>query len=140
MVPAVRLGEPGDVESCVAIYQAAARIGFPWLPSASFVAEDIHAALLEEELWVAEDRSGIAGFVSIYLPERFVHNLYVDPARHRQGIGQALLGRALLRCGGHAELKCQEANRRAAQFYWNLGWRPVDWGWSDAGAWIRYRY
>ena len=79
------------------------------------------------------------GFVSIYLPERFIHSLYVHPARHRQGIGQALLDLALRRCGGRAELKCQEGNRGACAFYTRLGWRPVDWGWSTAGPWIRFR-
>ena len=73
-------------------------------------------------------------------PQRFIHSLYVRPDRHRQGIGRALLDRALGRCGGHAALKCQEANRAACQFYLRLGWRPMDWGWSEAGPWIMFAY
>jgi len=135
----VRRGEPRDHEACAAIYLAAAPLAFPWLPSDAIRREQLEEALREEELWVAEREGAIAGFVSIYLPDGFIHSLYVDPARHRQGIGQALLDLALRRCGGRAELKCQEANRGACAFYTRLGWRPVDWGWSTGGPWIRFR-
>jgi GNAT superfamily N-acetyltransferase len=64
----------------------------------------------------------------------------VLPNLHRRGIGRALLNLALARCGGHAELKCQEANRKACLVYTLLGWRPVGWGWSMTGPWIRFRY
>jgi GNAT superfamily N-acetyltransferase len=135
----MRLAAPGDLEACAEIYLTAAPIAFPWLPSDAIRREQFEAAVQEEELWVAETGGTIAGFVSIYLPERFIHSLYVHPARHRQGIGQALLDLALRRCGGQAELKCQEGNRGARAFYARLGWRPVDWGWSTAGPWIRFR-
>lgn len=138
MAPALRLGEPRDIARCTVIYERAAAIAFPWLPPEEIAPEQLHAALREEELWVAERDGIVAGFVSIYLPDRFVHNLYVHPANHRHGIGRDLLGLALWRCGGHAALKCQEANRGAALFYWECGWRPAGWGWSTAGAWILY--
>jgi GNAT superfamily N-acetyltransferase len=134
----LRLAEPSDLEACAEIYLTAAPIAFPWLPSDAIRREQFEAAV-QEEVWVAETGGTIAGFVSIYLPERFIHSLYVHPARHRQGIGQALLDLALRRCGGRAELKCQEGNRGACAFYTRLGWRPVDWGWSTAGPWIRFR-
>jgi GNAT superfamily N-acetyltransferase len=136
---ALRLGEPRDHDACAEIYLAAAPIAFPWLPSDAIRRADLETALREEELWVAERDGTIAGFVSIYLPDRFIHSLYVHPARQHQGIGRALLDLALRRCDGRAELKCQEGNRGACAFYTRLGWRPVDWGWSTAGPWIRFR-
>ena len=136
---APRLAEPRDIDACAAIYQAAASLAFPWLPPEAISGDQLLADLREEELWVAEREGMVAGFVSIYLPERVVHSLYVHPLHHRRGIGRDLLTLALQRCGGHAELKCQEGNRQAAFFYTQLGWQPVDWGWSTAGAWIRYR-
>jgi GNAT superfamily N-acetyltransferase len=93
-----------------------------------------------EELWVAESDAGIAGLVTIYRPDNFIHHLYIDPAWHRRGIGRALLQLALARCGGHAELKCDEANRAAQAFYHAAGWRPAGWGWHPHGAWIRFRH
>ena len=139
MTTVLRLGEPRDHEACAAIYLAAAPLAFPWLPADAIRREQLDEALREEELWIAERDGAVAGFVAIYLPDGFIHSLYVDPARHRQGIGQALLELAFRRCGGRAELKCQEGNRGACAFYTRLGWRPVDWGWSTGGPWIRFR-
>jgi GNAT superfamily N-acetyltransferase len=136
----LRPAEPHDLDACGAIYLAAARIAFPWLPPEEIRIDDFQASLREEELWVAEAGGEVAGFVSIYLPERFIHSLYVDPARHGLGIGRALLALALRRCGGHGELKCQEGNRAGCRFYTEQGWRPAGWGWSSAGPWIRFRY
>jgi GNAT superfamily N-acetyltransferase len=136
----LRPAEPRDLGACGDIYLAAARIAFPWRPPVEIQIDDFQASLREEELWVAEAGGEVAGFVSIYLPGGFIHSLYVDPTRHGRGIGGALLALALRRCGGHAELKCQEGNRAACRFYAEQGWRPVGWGWSSAGPWIRFRY
>jgi GNAT superfamily N-acetyltransferase len=136
----LRLAEPRDLDACGDIYLAAGRIAFPWLPPEELRIDDFQASLREEELWVAELAGEVSGFVSIYLPERFIHSLYVDPARQGRGVGSALLTLALRRCGGHAELKCQEGNRAACRFYGEQGWRPVGWGWSSAGPWIRFSY
>jgi GNAT superfamily N-acetyltransferase len=138
----VRPAEPRDLAACTDIYLAAARIAFSWVPPEEIRADADHIqdSLREEEVWVAEMADHVAGFISIYLPDRFIHSLYVDPLRHGGGIGRALLEQALRRCGGHAELKCQERNRAACRFYMERGWRPVGWGWSSAGAWIRFRY
>jgi GNAT superfamily N-acetyltransferase len=136
----LRPGEPRDLEACVQVYRAAAIPAFSWLPPEAITADYFLESIREEELWVAERGGRVEGFVSIYLPGGFIHSLYVHPAWQRQGIGRALLEQALRRCGGHGELKCQEANRAACRFYQALGWRPAGWGWSTAGAWIRYCY
>jgi len=136
----LRLAEPRDFAACTEIYLAAARVALPWAPPEEIRADHFQDSLREEEVWVAETGGRIAGLVSIYLPERFIHSLYVDPARQGLGIGGALLDRALRRCGGHAELKCQEGNRAACRFYMERGWRPVGWRWSSAGPWIRLSY
>ncbi|HZT19986.1 MAG TPA: GNAT family N-acetyltransferase [Dongiaceae bacterium] len=136
----LREAQPGDIPACIRVFTAAARTAFPWIPPEARGADHFLESLGEEELWVAEADGTIAGLVSIHLADAFIHHLYVHPRHHRQGIGRALLALALRRCGGHAELKCLEANRAACRFYAHLGWRAVDWGWSGAGAWIRFRY
>jgi GNAT superfamily N-acetyltransferase len=136
----LRQGEARDFESCSEVYSQSARLAFPWLSPEETGADRFPPSICDEELWVAEIEDAIAGLVSIHRPESFVHHLYVRPAMQRCGIGRALLGLALARCGGHAELKCQEANRKACLIYTLLGWRPVGWGWSATGPWIRFRY
>ena len=136
----LRQSEPRDLERCSEVYSLSARLAFPWRPPEETAPDRFPDSIQDEELWVAEMERGIVGLVSIYRPDSFVHHLYVDPALHRRGIGRALLSLALARCGGHAELKCQEANREACLVYTRLGWRPVGWGWSTAGPWVRFRY
>ncbi len=136
----LRPAEPRDLGDCARIYVAAAAVAFPWLPPETRGAEEFWHSIRGEEVSIAEGAEGILGFVSVYLPDRFVHSLYVDPPAHRRGIGRTLLAQALRRCGGHAHLKCQEANRPACQFYALNGWQPAGWGWDIAGPWIRFFY
>jgi GNAT superfamily N-acetyltransferase len=91
----------------------------------------------ERILVAVEEAIGIVGFVSVHELERFVHNLYVDPARQGKGIGSALLARAVALAGGPASLKCQLRNPGALAFYRRLGWSQGESGESELGAWVR---
>jgi GNAT superfamily N-acetyltransferase len=82
--------------------------------------------------------NGIVGFVGIWLPENFIHHLYVLPEYHRVGIGRALLESALSIISRPAKLKCQSANKNACQFYRHLGWREGEQGYDEIGRWIEF--
>jgi ribosomal protein S18 acetylase RimI-like enzyme len=138
VVLTLRPAGPADLDACARIYVAAAAAAFPWMAPEQRGAAQFHESIAEEALWLAEGPAGVAGLLSIYLPERFVHSLYVDPACWRRGVGRALADLALRECGGYVQLKCQEANRHACGFYIATGWQAADWGWSPSGAWIRY--
>ena len=129
-----------DLPVCAKIFLAGQPLAYPRQHEADFVLSDFEASTREEDLFVAEVAGRIRGLVAMYRPGCFVHHLYVDPGYHRQGIGLALLALALRHCGGTGELKCDEANRTAHTFYLAAGWRPVGWGWSPSGPWIRFRY
>ena len=131
---------PADREACVRIFRLAQPLAYPRQARTVPPREDFDTVTRDEDIWVIEENDAIAGFVSIYRPDGFVHHLYVDPSRHRWGIGRALLEAALRQCGGHADLKCNEANRAAQGFYLAAGFRPVEWGWAASGPWIRYRF
>jgi GNAT superfamily N-acetyltransferase len=131
---------PADRPACEQIFAVVQRLAYPRNPRATVSPGDFEAATREEDLWVAQSGASIRGWVAIYLPEGFIRHLYVDPPHLRQGIGRALLSLALGRCGGSAELKCDEANRAAQAFYLAAGWRPVGWGWAPSGPWIRFGY
>jgi GNAT superfamily N-acetyltransferase len=146
--PRLRGYEAADRDDCARIFVAAQRFAFPWEPPGTVVEADFDRSIRGEELWLAEvapqaPRSGraswqVAGLVSVFMPDRFVHSLFVDPAFHGRGLGSALLDRALYATGGHASLKCDERNRKACLFYERRGWRASEWGWDPAGAWIRF--
>lgn len=134
-----REGHGEDIPACAGIF---ARLFAVTHPRSATVPGGRHFEdpIAGEELWVAEAPDGIAGLVTVWRPDAFIHHLYVHPAWHRRGIGRALLQLALARCGGHAELKCDEANRAAHTFYQEMGFRPAGWGWSSYGPWIRFHY
>jgi GNAT superfamily N-acetyltransferase len=136
----LREARPQDRPVCEQIFVAAQPLAYPRQHQPTLGPADFESVTREEDLWVAELAGKVRGLVAIYSPARFIHHLYVDPAHMRQGIGQALVALALRRCGGGAELKCDEANRVAQAFYLAAGFRPVEWGWAPSGPWIRLRY
>jgi GNAT superfamily N-acetyltransferase len=135
----LRAFQPADRDACLNIFHAVQPLAYPRSDTGA-AHEDFDAVTQGEDIWVAQEGRAIAGFVSIYRPAGFIHHLYIDPSRHRRGIGRALLTFALRQCGGHADLKCNEANRAAQDFYLAAGFRPVEWGWAASGPWIRYRF
>lgn len=133
----VRTFVPADAPACVAIFERAWNAGHPYSPrkidTAVFAAETA-----DETILVADDeRRHVVGFVSLYLPESFVHHLYVDPAHARNGVGKALLSGAVALAGGRASLKCQTRNAGALAFYRGLGWSDDESGDGDGGPWVR---
>lgn len=89
----------------------------------------------DTRIWVAEAADGIAGFV-VAGPEdprsdegtAEVHAIYVAPERYREGIGTALLARAVeeLQKAGfrQAVLWALAGNEAADRFYRVNGWQP----------------
>jgi GNAT superfamily N-acetyltransferase len=146
--PRLRAYEARDRDACARIFVAAQRLAFPWEPPGTVVEADFDRSIQGEDLWVAEVAAPVskvsgagwrvAGLVSVFMPTRFVHSLFVDPPFHGRGLGSTLLDRALYAAGGHASLKCDERNRKACIFYERRGWRASEWGWDPAGAWIRF--
>ncbi len=90
----IRPAGHGDIVAITAIVNAAysiyiPRIGKPPGPMLDDYAVHVRA----HTVWVAEVDAGIAGLI-VLLPEAdhlLLDNVAVDPARHGQGVGQALM-------------------------------------------------
>ncbi|QEX22377.1 acetyltransferase [Hypericibacter adhaerens] len=144
--PRLRGYDPHDRDACARIFVAAQRVAFPWEPADAVRLSDFDRAIEGERLWVAELPApassltpwAIAGFVAVFMPDRFVHSLFVEPVFHGRGVGSALLEQALRATAGSASLKCDERNRKACFFYERRGWRACEWGWAPSGPWIRF--
>ena len=121
----IRSATRQDAEALAAIQDAAWREGFRGVveqrPPLERVREGFAERLEQRErtLLVAEEDGEIRGFVSFGDGE--IHALYVHPASWRQGIGRALLNRALeeMRTTGDEEatLWSLAVNARATAFY-----------------------
>jgi GNAT superfamily N-acetyltransferase len=136
----IRVFDPrNDQVKCQEIYTTVRAATFTWVNPKRFKPSDFGPDTLGESLLVADHPlSGIVGFVGIWMPENFIHHLYVLPECHRIGIGRALLESALRLISRPAKLKCQSANQNACQFYRHLGWRQGEQGHDEIGRWIEF--
>lgn len=120
----VRAAIPADLAACAEIYETCQREILPG--GAGIWARDGFArATAGEEVFVAVADGSVAGFLSLWRADGFVHFLHVRPRWRRRGVGRALLGHALATVPGSAELKCAPHNRAALAFYARLGWAEI---------------
>ncbi len=126
-----------DVPALRELFLLSRRETFVWQAAGAFQLADFEAQTEGERLRVAEDDSGqLAGFMSVWEPDHFIHHLYVHRQHHRRGIGRALL-RALP--GWPAmryRLKCLRANVSALAFYGACGFAEIGAGSAEDGEYL----
>lgn len=99
---------------------------FYWEDPKRFDLEDLEKDTPEEEIMIAEIDGAVAGFISVWPPESFVHHLYIDKTFRGKGIGRLLLDDALKKYPRPLKLKCPIQNDPAIQFYKKLGWEVLE--------------
>ena len=134
----IRPKESEDVDELRRLYMEArlgtfARLG---LNTSAFTLTDFDVVTEGEEIWVAVSDGKLIGFVSCWLPDQFIHSLYVDPGFLRQGVGKALLRECLSKLGRPAFLKCLQQNTNAIAFYKQQGWQIKSEGISHEGLYF----
>lgn len=133
-----------EIAEAADLYERAGRAAFTWRPPDYFRAADFTRFALEEDVWLAYFGQLVAGLISLYREERFVHSLYVDPEAQGLGIGRTLVERVRREVGGPMTLKVDGPNTAAIAFYERTGWRLATGG-DDRGidefgiTWLRYR-
>lgn len=107
-----------DLEALADIYLAVRRATFTWVEPMRFRHEDFFSHTQGELLWLAQTPDGeIAGFMTLWVPDDFVHMLYVSREWQGKGAGTALL-QALPHWPRHGyRLKCLVNNTGAKAFY-----------------------
>ena len=104
------------------IYLESRRRHFTWLDQSRFSDQDFDSDTESERIWVALNKDIPLGFVSVWMPESFVHHLYVHPDHTNQGIGGMLLQDCVQRVNNPLRLKCMKQNLAALAFYRSKGW------------------
>lgn len=116
-----------DAPALAAILRSCFRVSLPFLPELHTPEEDLaymSARLATEDpAWVAEVASAPAGFITFR--EHWIDHLYVHPDQQGQGIGPALLAKALDH-GAPKQLWTFQQNTRARRFYEARGFRAVE--------------
>ncbi|GEP44701.1 GNAT family N-acetyltransferase [Brevifollis gellanilyticus] len=117
----IRPADPDDEAALSRIYNEARRAQFHWMDVATIREGDFKRDSEDEEVFV-EDRDGeVLGLIAIWVPDSFVHHLFVAPEHQGQGTGSRLLEFAQRRYAWPLHLKCVEANERALAFYKQRG-------------------
>ncbi|WP_323122293.1 GNAT family N-acetyltransferase [Burkholderia alba] len=136
MTISVRRARAGDIPALRALYLSARRETFVWQPAAAFQLADFDMQTRDEWQWIAEHDGELAGFISLWEPDRFIHHLYVDRSRHRRGVGGALLRALPDWPATRYRLKCLCANGAALAFYRACGFAEIGAGTADDGDYL----
>ncbi|WP_018753607.1 GNAT family N-acetyltransferase [Paenibacillus sanguinis] len=107
------------------IYLDSRRESFHWANVDEMTLDDFDQDTSEEQILLAEESAQVLGFASLYVPDRFIHNLFVHPTAVGKGVGKRLLKRAVAELGTPVTLKCVSENHKALSFYKKLGWKAV---------------
>ncbi|RZJ49711.1 MAG: GNAT family N-acetyltransferase [Flavobacterium sp.] len=94
---------------------------FVWKDPEDFDLFDFDKQTLGEYIMTAFYEEKIVGFISIWLPDNFIHHLFIDEEFQKMGIGKELLKAAINKTGFPIKLKCLEKNIQAVQFYKKTG-------------------
>jgi len=131
----VRPSVPDDAEAIAAVQVGSFRLGLADVHPAEALATLDPAPRVrlwrERDALVAEDEEQIVGVAEVGPSDEArvgeIYRLFVAPDRWGEGVGQALMARALqqLRASGFSEalLWVHADNRRARRFYEAGGWR-----------------
>lgn len=121
----IRRDSPKDIEQLKKLFLITRLNTFIYDPPEKFKLDDYINSVNGEEVWVAEQDTIIVGFVSMWLEDNFIHNLFVHPNWQDRGIGKRLLEKAEERLQPPMELRVRIENLKACNFYQKHGWLDV---------------
>lgn len=107
------------------IFLASRRENFHWADANEMALGDFDKQTEKEFILLAEENTIILGFTALYLPDNFIHHLFVHPDHAGKGVGRQLLDAAIESMRKPIRLKCVSANHKAMKFYENNGWERV---------------
>lgn len=135
----IRKAKEEDLVSLEILFQLTRQKTFTSVDPDEFKIDDYKKSVEGEEVWIAEVHEKIVGFVSLWLPDNFVHNLFIHPYWQGKGIGSLLLKKAEERLSFPIELKVTINNFKACLFYEKHGWQKISIGNNGLEEYILYR-
>ncbi|RTE10720.1 GNAT family N-acetyltransferase [Paenibacillus whitsoniae] len=121
----IREAHEGDYPELRKLYLESRCNAFVWDNIIEMTLEDFDKHTEDEFIIVAEEAGILMGFISLYLPDNFIHNLFVHPNCSGKGVGSRLLQAADDKMNKPMRLKCVSKNHKALTFYERNGWEKV---------------
>ena len=119
----IRPATSKDDDDLEEIFLIARRQAFYWMDPQQFNLNDFKFQTEGESIYLAETpEHKLAGFISIWEPENFVHHLYVHPDYQNLGVGKKLVQNVVNLFGLPLRLKCLSKNTKALAFYFSQNW------------------
>jgi putative acetyltransferase len=116
-----------DAQAIAIVHRTAMRVSLSFLPELHTAQEDLsffaERFLPANEVWVAEADGQVAGYIGF--DSDWINHLYVAPDVQGQGIGPALLAKAL-EDGRPRRLWTFQQNARARRFYEARGFKLIE--------------
>lgn len=123
----LRLARMEDASTLARIHTLSRVTAMPWLPRLHTPEEDIWwmetIVLPEQEVWVAEINEVIVGLAAIH--GDMLEQLYILPEYQGQGVGSALLRKAIEVADAPVRLWVFQENKAARAFYEHHGFAPI---------------
>nr|WP_241407898.1 GNAT family N-acetyltransferase [Clostridium beijerinckii] len=118
----IQKAQKGDYNELRKIFFNTRQENFKWVEHGSIKLEDFDSSTEGELILTAKIDNEIAGFISIWEEDKFIHNLFVSSNFKRCGVGKALINQSAKVVGLPLTLKCVKANVNALHFYLSQGW------------------
>lgn len=113
---------------------------FHWMEPEKLKLSDFDESTKDELILIAQIKNEIVGFVSIWVPEKFIHNLFVVEDFQGQGVGTVLINEAIERIGLPLTLKCVKSNIKAFNYYVSHNWKIEKEDMSSDGPYYLMKY
>src|SRR5215212_4592309 len=126
----IRPAEARDADAITAVHRTSMREALPYLPDLHTEDEDrvwvANMLLPHQEVWVAEAGGRVVGVAA--LDGEMLAQLYILPGEQGQGIGSALLAKAMAHRPAGMRLYAFQRNTRARGVYERRGFVAVEFG------------
>lgn len=127
-----------DYEPLKKLFLEERKSTFSWLDQSEFQLDDFEKLTQGEFILTALIDNIPVGFISIWMPNNFIHHLYISKKYQGQNIGTELLKAATKKATFPITLKCLEKNMKAVDFYKSKGFIEKEKGNSEHGTYILF--
>ena len=93
-----------------------------WVDKEDVLVSELIKMIDEETVYIAYEGTKMIGFLTLYVPDQFIHFFFIDATIQGKGIGGKLLNAVEGDClTGEMSLKCLIHNKNAIGFYEKKG-------------------
>lgn len=129
----IRIAEiiPSDIAALRALFLSVRQETFHWMDVSKFNSSDFDKETTNEHILVIHFNNTVAGFISFWQQDNFIHHLYIAGEFQKKGLGTILLQALLGKTTSPVTLKCLEKNKHAIAFYEKNGFTKKATGIAD---------